>query len=151
MPIYLGFQWNLEVKNRSGQLVLAVEVKTKLNAAPDWAAKFRRNLLAHEEAPQAPYFLMAFPDRMFLWIESNIQSDREPDYVIDALPIFQPYFERAGIQPNQISGQGFEFLVGTWLSELTLSETINESQTWLFDSGLHSAISGGRIEYEELA
>ncbi|MBD2081427.1 hypothetical protein [Leptolyngbya sp. FACHB-17] len=155
MSIYLGFQWDIEVRNRSGQLVVAVEVKTKLNAAPDWAAKFRSNLLAHEEAPKAPYFLMAFPDRLFLWVESDGQFDREPDYIIDAVPIFQPYFERTGIQPEQIYSDSFTLMVGAWLSELTLSknlaETSYQSQSWLIDSGLYSAISGGQLQYEELA
>jgi hypothetical protein len=39
--------WDLSIKDRNGQLVLVVEVKRKTNASPDWAAAFRRNILAH--------------------------------------------------------------------------------------------------------
>ncbi len=39
--------WDLAVNNRNGQLALVVEVKCKTNVSQEWAAKLRRNILAH--------------------------------------------------------------------------------------------------------
>ncbi|MDF5714225.1 MAG: hypothetical protein PUP93_10095 [Rhizonema sp. NSF051] len=37
--------WDLTVDDRNGQRMLVIEVKTKRNASPEWAAHLRRNIL----------------------------------------------------------------------------------------------------------
>jgi hypothetical protein len=156
MSTYRDFGWDLAIYNRDGQLVLVAEIKTKLNASPEWAAQFRRNILAHGTFPKAPYFLMAFPDRFYLWTDADIRLDQsEPTYVIDARPIFQPYFERAGVTAEQISEQSLELIVASWLGEIIHSDQpltdIDKSQQWLIESGLCAAIFRGRFAHEAVA
>lgn len=80
--------WDLAVDNRNGQLVLVVEIKRKTNISPEWAAKLRCNILAHGTFPKAPYFLMVFPDKFYLWTDVGaFQEQSEPTYMIDASPI----------------------------------------------------------------
>jgi hypothetical protein len=148
--------WDLSVDNRNGQLALVVEVKRKTNVSPEWAAKLRRNILAHGTFPKAPYFLMVFPDKFYLW--SNAEADleqSEPTYTIDASPILQPYFERAGVTSDQISGNSLELIVSSWLGEIIHSEQLPESmdasQQWLIESGLYAALAGGKFEHEAAA
>ncbi|MEH2276089.1 MAG: hypothetical protein V7K40_15205 [Nostoc sp.] len=141
--------WDLSVDNRNGQLTLVVEVKSKLNASPEWAARLRRNILAHGTFIMAPYFLMVFPDRFYLWTDADVRLDSEPTYTIDAQPILHRYFEQARVKADQISGQSLELIVASWLGEIIHSEKtpedINESQQWLIDSGLYAALAGGRF------
>ena len=156
MSIYRDTGWDLSVDNRNGQLVLVVEVKAKLNASPVWAAQLRHNILAHGTFPKAPYVLMAFPDRFYLWTEANLLLDyNEPNYTIDARPILEPYFEQAGVTAEQISGQSLELIVASWLGKIIYSEkvpeNIDESQRWLIESGLYAALVGGRFEHEAAA
>ncbi len=144
--------WDLSIHNRNDQRILDIEVKTKLNASPEWAARFRRNILAHGTFPKGPYFLMVFPDRFYLWTGADAQSDqREPTYTIDARPILQPYFERAGVTAEHISDQSLELIVASWLGTIIYSEQspedINKSQQWLVDSGLYDALAVGKFEY----
>lgn len=72
-----------------------------------------------------------------------------PNYIIDALPIFQPYFDRAGVKPSQISGQNLELIVSSWLGEIIYGQRptmiMDKSQQWLIDSGLYDALHGGNI------
>lgn len=145
--------WDLSVDNRNGQRILVIEVKTKLNASPEWAARLRGNILAHGTFPKAPYFLIVFPDRFYLWTDADVRSEQnEPTYTIEARPILQPYFERAGVTAAQISGQSLELIVASWLGEIIHSEKapedIDESQQWLVDSGLYDALAGGKFEHE---
>lgn len=148
--------WDLSVDDRNGQLILVVEVKRKTNVSPDWAAKLRRNILAHGTFPKAPYLLMVFPDKFYLW--SNVeayQDQSKPTYAIDASPILQPYFERAGVTADQISGYSLELIVMSWLAEIIHSdprpESIDASQQWLIESGLYAALAGGKFEHEAAA
>ncbi len=147
--------WDLLVNNRYNQPTLIIEVKSKLGTSPEWVAKLRRNILAHGILPSTPYFLIAFPDKFYLWknnTEVNFINKREPDYTIDASPIIQPYFKRIGIQNNQIRENSLEMIITSWLNEVMYSEeTIEElkdSQSWLIDSGLYSALTGGKINHE---
>jgi hypothetical protein len=148
--------WDLSVDNRNGQLALVVEVKRKTNVSPEWAAKLRRNILAHGIFPKAPYFLMVFPDKFYLWSNAEAYQDQsEPTYTIDASPILQPYFERAGVTADQISGASLELVVTSWIGEIIhsdqLPENIDASQQWLIESGLYAALAGGKFEHEAAA
>ena len=148
--------WDLSVDNRNGQLALVVEIKRKTNVSPEWAAKLRQNILAHGTFPKAPYFLMVFPDKFYLWSNAEAYQDQsKPTCTIDASPILQPYFERAGVTADQISGASLELVVTSWLGEIIhsdqLPENIDASQQWLIESGLYAALAGGRFEHEVAA
>lgn len=150
MSANLGYRWDLAVHDRDGQLTLAVEVKSKTNTSPEWAARLRSNILAHGTFPKTPYFLMVFPDRFYLWTDAEVHSAQsEPNYVVDAHSILQPYFERAGVTPSQISELSLELIVSAWLGEIIhsqkSSEDGEESHSWLIDSGLRTALSGGKL------
>ncbi|MBW4462107.1 MAG: hypothetical protein KME47_17970 [Nodosilinea sp. WJT8-NPBG4] len=148
--------WDLSVTDRNGKLALVVEVKGKTNASPAWAAALRRNILAHGILPNAPYFLMAFPDKFYLWVDAEAHPEQsDPTYTIDAHPILQPYFDKAGVTADQISGQSLELIVASWIGELLHSkqapETFDKSLQWLVESGLNNALSGGKFEHEAAA
>jgi hypothetical protein len=149
-------RWDISVDNRNGQLVLVAEIKRKINVSPEWAAALRRNILAHGTFPNAPYFLMVFPDKFYLWTNVDTHLDQsDPTYTIDARPILEPYFERAGVTGDEISGQSLELIVSSWLGEIIhsdqLPEHIKNSERWLIESGLYAALAGGRFEHEAAA
>ncbi|HEY9825815.1 MAG TPA: hypothetical protein V6D19_10230 [Stenomitos sp.] len=149
-------RWDLSVDNRNGQLALVVEVKRKTKVSPEWAAELRRNILAHGTFPKAPYFLMVFPDKFYLWSNAEAeQAQSKPTYTIDASPILQPYLDRAGVTADKISGVSLELIVTSWLSEILHSnqipENIDASQQWLIESGLYAALVGGQLEHEAAA
>jgi len=147
----MSTRWDLTAYNRDNQLVLVVEVKSKLDATPQWAAQLRRNILAHGTFPDAPYFLMVFPDRLYLWKNPGSNHELiEPTYVIDARPILQPYFEQSGVTAAQVSGQSLELIVALWLNGVMhkTPDELDASQQWLIDSGLYDAVAGGSLDRE---
>jgi hypothetical protein len=156
MAVRLDSHWDLSVNNFDGQLVLAVEVKRKTNVSPEWVTKFRRNILAHGTFPKAPYFLMVFPDKFYLWTDAEDHFDQsEPTYTIDSRPVLEPYFERAGVMADQISEQSLVLIIASWLGEIIHSEKLPEnmdsSQHWLIESGLYAALAKGTFEHEAAA
>jgi hypothetical protein len=146
---------DLTVYNRDDQPTLLVEVTKKLGASREWAAQLRRNLYAHGTLPRAKFFLLAMPDRFYLWKQNGADLElKEPVYAIDSRPILNPYFERAGVTANKIDGQSLELIIGSWLAEIIYAdkrpEDFDDSQKWLIESGLYEAVAGGRFEYEKV-
>jgi hypothetical protein len=147
---------DLALYDRDGQLIAVVEVKNKQGTSREWAAKFRRNMLVHGGYYKADFFLLVTPDRLYIWKNAGTTPTLvEPTYELDAQPLFAPYFERAGVNPSDISGQAFELVVAAWLGDLVRSEEPREAltngQRLLAESGFLTAVRDGRITYEEAA
>jgi hypothetical protein len=158
MDIKLDSGWDLLVENREGQPTLIVEVKQKLDTSSEWAAKFYRNILAHNSGilPRAPYFLMAFPDRFYLWVNNTETHPElvEPNYTIDAEPILRPYLKGMGRTAGEMGKQSLELMILSWLGQMSYSPKPTESdgsQNWLVDSGLYQQLVGESPDREAVA
>ena len=146
---------DLALYDGSGRLTAIVEVKNRFGTSAEWAARTRRNILAHGGRWKSDYFLLITPDRLYAWKDAGIDPiERVPAYEADLGPTFAPYFENAGLDPRKVSGQAFELLVAAWLSDLTRSSGMSKDrkcqQDWLNESGFGTAVRDGRIEYEAL-
>ena len=144
----MNSQWDLTVLDKHGQLVLVGEVKERLGISPEWASQFRRNIFAHGTFPDAPYFLMAFPDQFYLWTDSpRKQGVVSPDFTIDATPILRPYLDKSGLTIKELLGQSLEILVAAWIRSLMYTEsyTSDNQSDWLVSSGLQKALLGGKL------
>lgn len=144
----MNSHWDLTVLDKHDQLVLVAEVKGRLGISPEWASQFRRNIFAHGTFPDAPYFLMAFPDKFYLWTDSpRKQGVVSPDFTIDATPILRPYLEKSGLMPIDLSDQSLEVLVAAWIRSLLYKEsyTSYNQPDWLVGSGLQETLLGGKL------
>lgn len=149
----MGSIADLALYDRSGRLAAIAEVKNKLGTSREWAARTRRNILAHGHGYSADFFLLVTPDRVYVWKGADTEPvPAPPTYEADTGPGFAPYFERAGLDPHDVSGQAFELLVGAWLSDVIRSEEAmgkpSDDQNWLAKSGFRNAVKGGHVEYE---
>lgn len=134
-----------------GQPVLLVEVKSRRQTSDLWAARFRRNLLAHGTLPRAPFFLIATPERMYFWRQDDPRPNEEPpQFTMDAANELRPYFEKFKQSPEATGGQALELILFSWLVDLAESGQLRAKQDsslkWLSDSGLLDALSSARIE-----
>lgn len=136
-----------------GQIALIAEAKGRMNRSRSWATQLRRNMLAYGGVPNSRFFLLALPDRLFLWKDAGNAPDLvEPTYEVDAIPFFQPYYAAAKVSPDQLTAQSFELIVTFWLNELVhsgASANMAEPQRrFLTESGLLDAIKGGSLAVE---
>jgi hypothetical protein len=145
-------QADIVVYDTKGNLTLIVEVKNKLGTDSEWAAKMRQNLLAYGLLLDAQYFLIALPDRFYLWKGKALPELEKPHYEVDSSTILKPYFARAGVSPENLSEAGLELLILSWLKDLILTgETINipkESDQWIIESEIIEALKHGHIDLE---
>ncbi|MEK6410698.1 MAG: hypothetical protein AABN34_27550 [Acidobacteriota bacterium] len=140
----------------SGQLVLIVEVKCKFGTSDEWAKRMRRNLYAHGLLPSVPFFLLALPDRFYLWKNAGSEAEAlEPTMEIDPAAFLGPYYDRAGVAPDELTGKTFELIVAGWLNAViradSLADLEGDNLEWLATSGLLDSLSGGRLELEAAA
>ena len=146
---------DLALYDESGRLTAIVEVKNRFGTCAEWAARTRRNILAHGGRWKSDFFLLITPDRLYVWKDAGVDPiERLPTYEVDLGPIFAPYLENAGLDARKVSGQAFELLVAAWLSDLTRSSSTpkdrKRQQDWVDESGFGTAVRDGRIEYEAL-
>ena len=144
---------DLTLYDPSGRLTAIAEIKNKLGTSSEWAAKTRRNLLAHSGFSSADFFLLVTPDRLYVWKDAGTDPvESPPTYEANAEHMFEPYFKRVGLDPRQMSGHAFELLVSTWLGDVIRSSKAKkdnaDNESWLATSGFRTAIKNSRIEYE---
>jgi hypothetical protein len=149
MSVYADFA----LYDHDGRLLAVVEVKNKSGTSRAWAAKLRRNILAHGGFRSADFFLLVTPDKLYLWKGAGAEPAVVlPALEVDAQPIVQPYFEKAGINPADVSGRAFELVVAAWLGDLVRlteqPENLCNGQSWLVETGLLDTVKNSRIEYE---
>lgn len=146
----MAFQNDIVVYDAEQRLALVVEVKSRRGTNEEWAAETRRNLLAHGLLATTPYFLLALPDRFYLWVNQS-QPDAFPDYGVDPVPLLNPFWGSVGI-PEHLSPPTFEMIIEGWLATLTwvdeLPESVRENGNWLIESGLFDAIKRGHLAVE---
>lgn len=135
------------------KLKLVVEVKGKPGASAEWASQLRRNLLAHQAIPHSPFFLLALPDRLYLWKNGSDSIDPRPaDFVADPGPIISGYVDGTPKDTTNNAWHGLELIFATWLNLLTISNLTEEDaaphEKWLLESGLYDAIKNGSVETE---
>ncbi len=145
---------DIAVYSKDDQLQLVVEVKSKTAATPDWAARMRRNLAAHLAIPNSPFFLLALPDRFYLWCRlPSPLAVVPPDYDVDPAPLLAPYVADGARSLRAMSEGGLTLAVSSWLTDVVVSdpdaETAGSHQAWLFTSGLYHAIAGGVVKPQD--
>lgn len=123
------------IRSPDDRTLLIVEAKTRVNASAEWAAQLRRNLVVNGVLPPAPYFLLALPDKFFLWKHPDSRQAVLPDYEFDAEEVLRPYAASLGFPLDSLSGASFEWVVRLWLDDLVRGDAL-EQPRWLRASGL---------------
>ena len=137
--------------NADGSVVLLAEAKSRHGTSETWAAKLRRNMLAHGVLPPAAYFLIATPERIYGWKQDGLPADEvPPQFTIDAQEALGQYFAKFSQDPADIGPVEFELLVLTWLTDISGSgarrSELGPSLRSLSDSGLLASLQQARIE-----
>lgn len=142
------------VRSPNNDIQLIVEIKGRAHSSPDWAAKFRRNLIAHDAIPVSKFFLLALPDFLYLWRNGNSTEVVPPDYTVKTLSVLQKYLTRLEAAPKYIGEEGLQLALTSWLREATLPSRRppvgSDSYILLVESGLLDAIDNAEVTAQAL-
>ena len=144
---------DLAVYNSRGELKAVIDVKGRYGKTGEWATHTRRNMAAHGHVPDVDYFIIATPERLFLWKESGAEPGLvPPTYEADIRAELAPYYEDTHLDINKISGPALEMLIQTWLTDMIWPDVFGYKHqsppNWVNESGLLNAVENGRIEFE---
>jgi hypothetical protein len=142
--------------DHEGRVVLLAQAKSRRGTSGIWAAKYRRNMLAHGVLPRSKYFLIATPERIYGWKQDNLPADEVlPQFTINAGKALAPYFARLDQDPANIGSEAFELLILTWLNDMADSAGYNveldPSLKALSESGLLASLRQAQIEMNPAA
>ena len=140
---------DIAVYSPDDRLRLIVEVKSYRNATDEWAAKVRRNLLAHGFIPAPEFFLLVLPEYSYLWRRCESLDAVPADYKFSTKDVLQLRGDTAN--PDRLSSFGLELLTSSWLNALAVSQVSRgevPELDWIFDSGLYDSIKDGSVKVE---
>ncbi len=134
-----------------GRILLLGEIKSRVGTSGEWAARFRRNMLAHGVLPQAPFFLIATPERMYFWKQEQLGIAEEPrGYTVDATKEFKPYLEKLSQTRQAVGERAQELMVFSWSKDIARTgderAQHDPSLKWLAESGLIDSLENARFE-----
>lgn len=135
-------------------LQLIVEVKNRPQTSAEWAVRFRRNLLTHQAIPPAKYFLLALPDRLYLWKDAWNQEEAPPNYTVRTWEALRDYLASWNEQPQHLGEETLELALASWLRDVANStrklRPDSEADRMLVESGLYNAIKSGEVLLEHV-
>ena len=141
--------YNIFGYSRNRTPVLVVECIGGNEESLEDAARLRRNLLAHDLIPGAPYFLLAFGMRLFLWLE-GAPAGQLPDFSASARSVLQNYLRK---DADGVNRDILDLLVVSWLDELAIAirqpDPNSAADRMLLESGLYEKIRFGRVRLED--
>jgi hypothetical protein len=139
---------DIAVYSPDHQLQLVVEVKSTPDPSSQWAAQFRRNLLENGALPNAPYLILVFPQRLFLW-RSGPAAEVPPDYSARTSDVLREYLGSWAEHAPHLGEESLEIAVSSWLRELTSARRAphpeSDADRILMDSGAYEAIRHGSV------
>lgn len=140
---------DIVVRSPNNDIKLIVEVKGQGQSSPDWAARFRRNLLTHNVIPKSEYFLLALPDFLYLWRAENTSDVVPPDYTARTFNVLQRYLTSLDAEPKYIAQEGLQLALTSWLRDATFSPDRppvgTDAYKLLVESGLLDAIDNAEV------
>jgi hypothetical protein len=139
---------DIAVYSPDHRLQLIVEVKSTPEASSEWAAQFRASLLESGALPNAPYFILVFPQRLFLW-RSGPTADVPPDYSASTSHVLREYLGSWAENSPHLGEESLEIAVSSWLRELTSTMRAprpeSDADHILMESGAYQAIRHGSV------
>lgn len=142
----MATNWDLVAYNRHKQMTLIAEFKSTPAINSQWVTEYRDNLLAYADLPSVPFFLIAMPDKGYLWHHHNTENNIPPTYTINLTPILKAH------SSQQLNKNNVEMLFTAWLFQRIHQpiEQIPAEERWIVETGLYDAIKDGIIEEDGL-
>jgi hypothetical protein len=108
---------DIAILSATGWPALIVECKGGNEVSAEGAARFRRNLLTHQLVPDVPFYMLAYPNFLYLWRGESAPASL-PDFQAPSTSILKEYAPGLSAQRSNIQGSSLELVLLSWLSDL---------------------------------
>lgn len=143
---------DVAVFSKDRRPILVVEVRDGgMYSSAESAAGLRRSLVGHDLLPNVPFFMLATPIRIYLWV-GDAPPKANPDYSAEAGPVLNSYGSKHTNPDKPRRGGALEIVMFSWLSDVASGSrplsTDSAVDRMLLESGLYEQIRGGSAEFE---
>jgi hypothetical protein len=143
---------DIAVFSKDRRPILAAEVREgKLYSTVESAIGLRRSLMAHQFLPDVPFFMLATPIQIFLWV-GGATPGAIPNYSASAEPVMDSYSSKHANRVRPRRGGALEIVIFSWLADVASGirplSADSALDRMLLDSGLYDQIRGGSAEFE---
>lgn len=145
----MHFHPDIVAYSADGRLQMVGEVKGRQHGSSAAAVKVRRNLLAHGAFPPAPYFVVFFPERLYLW-KDGTGTTEGPDYTARISDILDEYLGPWSNNREQLAEESLLIALIAWFRDLAGQNRVvrSEADRVVIESGLSRAINHGEVSAE---
>lgn len=144
----MGEPVDFVVQSDDNQVKLLVEAKTKADPSNEWVARIRKNAMEQTARADNTYFILALPDQFHIWSHAEQTATVKPDFSVSTREVLKSYIGGLESDLTDLSEQGFELVVRTWLEDLIRTASaanVSALQSWIVNSGLHERIKNAHI------
>lgn len=143
---------DIAVFSKDRRPIQVVEVRDgQMYSTVESAAGLRRSLMAHDLLPTVPFFMLATPLQIYLWV-GDATPGANPNYSAGAAPVLDSYGSKHANREKPRRGGALEIVIFSWLSDVASGaralSTDSAVDRMLLESGLHEQIQGGSAEFE---
>jgi len=143
---------DIAVFSKDRRPILVVEVRDGgTYSTVESAVGLRRSLMGHHLLPNVPFFMLATPIQIYLWV-GDAAPKANPSYSADAGPVLNSYGSKHTDREKPRRGGALEIVMFSWLSDVASGtrplSTDSAVDRMLLVSGLYEQIRGGSAEFE---
>jgi len=124
------------LESPSTNATLLVEAKSINSPSPEWAARLARSLVADVPPDAHSSLLLVLRNHLYLWKRIPQEDAEPPDFSGRTEDVFRPYLQHVQTPLQDISGLSFEFLVKSWLTDLSEGSIPPSVAVWVREAGL---------------
>ncbi|MBD0319643.1 MAG: hypothetical protein ICV87_04870 [Gemmatimonadetes bacterium] len=146
----MQFHPDIVAYSADGRLQMVGEIKSRQQGSSAAAVKVRHNLLAHGAFPRAPYFVVFFPEQLYLWKNGAGTTESPPDYTARITDILAEYLGTWSNNPENLAEESLSIALSAWFRDLAGDKrrVRSEADRVVVESGLSRAISRGEVNAE---
>ncbi|AUX21205.1 uncharacterized protein SOCEGT47_016840 [Sorangium cellulosum] len=138
-----SFRYDFAVYDGQGRLSALLEAKRRFGTDSSWARSWHAMAAGGKEPPADVNVVLVTPDRIYAW-RPGAGAAANPDWILDAVSWFEPYFQRLQIPAAEVDPHVFEAIVGLWLHDVVQGDMPADSDTQRAQ-GLLEALRGGEV------
>jgi hypothetical protein len=118
--------YDFAVYDDLGQLTVLLDTYGGAGLSRSWAREWHEMAAERMRSPLEAIVMLVSLDRIYGW-RRRAEASSEPDWEIDATPLFHPYFARTKISPVDVFPSIFKQIVLMWLNDVADGAVASEA------------------------
>lgn len=109
--------YDFAIYDDQGQLAVLLDTYGRPGLSRSWAREWHEMAAERMRSPLEAMVMLVSLDKIYVW-RRRAEASAEPDWEIEATPLFRPYFTRTKISAIDVFPSIFKQIVLMWLNDV---------------------------------